>query len=254
MRPEPCLERKGSVHRREGKVCAENPGGVFCAISIKKFFNMKNLPRKILSCGDAYGKPHMRPEPCPERTDKTTGKGRDHAGTGTAAPAAAHCGLGAGRGLPGRRGHGPCLSPQLAAAPGNYPPGSGQRSAPRPLGAGQGHRKALRHGQHRIPPVQRPFRHPPHGGGHHRYCRDGGRDDPLHFERRSLDGRRAAYASAAAPDPRRTGAAVSGGKRLCHHPGGAGPGPGHPVHRDGSQRRGHGAVPQSDLGRRAADP
>ena len=38
------------------------------------------------------------------------------------------------------------------------------------------------------------------------------------------------------------------------HPGGAGPGPGHPVHRDGSKRRGDGAVPQSDLGRRAADP
>ena len=38
MRPEPCLERTESVHRREGKVCAENPGGVFCTISIKRFF------------------------------------------------------------------------------------------------------------------------------------------------------------------------------------------------------------------------
>ena len=37
----------------------------------------------------------MRPEPCPERTDKTTGKGRDHAGAGIAAPAAADRRVGA---------------------------------------------------------------------------------------------------------------------------------------------------------------
>lgn len=60
MRPEPCPERTESVHRREGKVCAENSGRVFCAISIKRFFSMKNpAPQERSSCGDAYGKSHM---------------------------------------------------------------------------------------------------------------------------------------------------------------------------------------------------
>ena len=49
MRPEPCLERTENVHRREGKVCAENPGGVFCAISIKRFFILLEENRPFFS-------------------------------------------------------------------------------------------------------------------------------------------------------------------------------------------------------------
>lgn len=51
-----------------------------------------------------------------------------------------------------------------------------------------------------------------------------------------------------------SGAAISGGKRFCHHAGSTGPRPGNPVHCDGGQGGENGTVPQSGLGRRRAGP
>ena len=61
----------------------------------KAQFHMKNQPRRNEVLAGTHTGYRMRPEPCPERTDKTTGKGRDHAGAGIAAPTAADCRVGA---------------------------------------------------------------------------------------------------------------------------------------------------------------